>query len=140
MCILTDGIMLGFALVVSMCDWKRRSISIKLLAAYSVATMICVLLDTEGKLTSIGGGIVIGALFFLISQLTKEAIGYGDSWMITLLGAYVGGKDLIRLLFTASFLAAVVSLIWMWKQGWKREGSLPFAPFLTIGLLEVICL
>ena len=86
------------------------------------------------------GGIVIGAIFFLISRLTNEAIGYGDAWMITLLGAYVGGKDLIRLLFTASFLAAVVSLVWMWKQGWKREGSLPFVPFLTIGLLEVIFL
>ena len=138
--VLTDGIMLGFAVGISVCDWKRRRIPVKWLVVYSIATISCVLFYIEGNLISMLGGIMIGAIFFLISRLTNEAIGYGDAWMITLLGAYVGGKDLVRLLFTASFLAAVVSLVWMWKQGWKREGSLPFVPFLTVGLLEVIFL
>lgn len=132
--ILTDFIMLGFTLGVSIYDWKQRLIPVKFLWTYSAVAVLCAWSDVRI------GGLLIGILFWLVSKITKEAIGYGDSWVITLLGMYLGGRDLIRLLFTASFLAAIVSLIWMWKQGWKREGSLPFVPFLTIGLMEVIFL
>lgn len=132
--ILTDMIMLSFALPISVCDFKKRRIPVKLLGAYSIAAILCS--ATDFKI----GGLLIGVLFFLVSRITKEAIGYGDSWMIAILGIYVGGKNLIRLLFTASFLAGIVSLIWMWKRGWRKDGSLPFVPFLTIGLMEVIFL
>ena len=132
--LLTGILMLGCAVATSVYDIKRRAIPVSMLLVYSVVTVIC-------SLGQIGiGGALTGGCFFLVSRLTKEAIGYGDCWVITLFGIYLGAKDLIRLLFTASFFAAVVSLIWMWKQGWKREGSLPFVPFLTIGLLEVILL
>ena len=132
--ILTNLVMIGFAVGASICDWKRRTIPVKLLCIYSVAAVICSLSNIEGS------GLLIGLLFFAVSKITKEAIGYGDSWIISILGLYLGGKRLIRLLFTASFLAGLVSLFWMWKRGWKRDGSLPFVPFLTIGLLEVIFL
>lgn len=132
--ILTDLVMIGFAMGVSEYDWKRRLIPVKFLWIYSAAAVLCAFPNIKI------GGLMIGILFWVISKITKEAIGYGDSWVITLLGIYLGGKDLIRVLFTASFLAAIVSLILMWKQGWKREGNLPFVPFLTIGLMEVIFL
>lgn len=132
--ILTDFIMLGFAIGISVCDWKRHMIPVKILGIYTVAAVLCTLPHIKV------GGILIGILFWVVSRLTNEAVGYGDCWVITLLGMYLGWKDLLHLLFTASFLAGIVSLIWMWKQGWKREGGLPFVPFLTIGLMEVIFL
>lgn len=132
--ILMDVVMIGFALAASVCDWKKRTIPVNLLVAYTAAVLIGVLFHIKI------GGFLIGIFFFIVSKITKEAIGYGDSWMITIIGMYLGGKELIRLLFTASFLACLVSLLFMWKQGWKREGSLPFVPFLTAGLLEVIFL
>ena len=132
--VLMNVVMIGFALAASVCDWKKRTIPVKLLVVYTVAAFICALFRIKI------GGLLVGILFFLVSKITKEAIGYGDSWMITIFGMYLGGKELIRLLFTASFLACFVSLAIMWKQGWKREGSLPFVPFLTAGFLEVIFL
>ena len=132
--ILTDGVMLGFALAASICDWKRRTIPMKLLVAYTAAACMCTGLHVKI------GGLLIGVFFFAISWLTKEDIGYGDSWIITILGMYLGWKDLIRVLFLASFLACLVSLGIMWKRGWKKEGSIPFVPFLTIGLLGVLVL
>lgn len=132
--ILTDIIMLGFAIVTSVYDIKRRTIPVNILMAYSGAAILCSFSHIRV------GGALVGGCFFLVSKLTREAVGYGDCWIITLFGIYLGIKNLIRLLFAASFLAAVASLVWMWKHGWKKEGSLPFVPFLTVGLLEVILL
>ncbi len=138
--VLTDGIMLGFAVYTSTCDWKSQRIPVAHLWNYTVAAILCTLLHIEGRLLLTAVGLLIGATFFVISKVTKESIGYGDSWVITLFGIYVGGKDLVRLLFTASFFAGLVSLIWMAAHQWKREKELPFVPFLTLGLMEVIFL
>ena len=84
------------------------------------------------------GGIGIGILFFIVSKVTKEAIGYGDSWLILLLGLYLGASKVLQLLFAASLGAAVVSLFYLWKYHWKRNATLPFVPFLVLAYLGVM--
>ena len=37
------------------------------------------------------GGVLIGIVFWLISKYSNETIGYGDSWIISLMGIYLGG-------------------------------------------------
>ena len=132
--ILKDLMMFGFALGISVCDIRKRRIPVSLLILYSVVTLLCALPNVKA------GGLLMGALFFGISKVTKEAIGYGDSWLVTLFGIYLGVEMLVQLLFTATFLAGVVSLFWMWKRGWNKKGSLPFVPFLALGFAEVIFL
>ena len=86
------------------------------------------------------GGVAVGLLFFGISKVTKEAVGYGDSWLVTILGMYLGGRRLLEVILTATVLAGIFSLIFCVFQGWDRKRSIPFVPFLTVAYLGVVLL
>ena len=139
MCALTDGVMMGFIWVCALFDLKMREIPIWVLLLFSGATVVSTLFGGQ-EVRTIVIGFFIGCFFLVLSKVTKEAMGYGDSWIITLLGIYLGAEKLLWTLFIASFLAALASLYQMWKQNWDRTGSLPFVPFLAVGAAGVIYL
>ena len=46
----------------------------------------------------LAGGAAVGAGFLLLSKVTGEGIGYGDSWGILVLGLYLGLWKLLEVL------------------------------------------
>lgn len=50
------------------------------------------------------GGALMGAIFWLISKYTNQAIGYGDSWLLGNMGIYLGGISMLEVATTAFFL------------------------------------
>ena len=130
--------LLIFMLLVFGAGWdvKKREIPVILIGIIGV--MIVPGMLKEGLMWSKIGGTVIGGFFLVISRLTKEAIGYGDSWIILLLGIHLGIWDVLILLLWASVLAGVCSLFFLWLKKWKRTASIPFVPFIAIGYLGVI--
>jgi leader peptidase (prepilin peptidase)/N-methyltransferase len=87
----------------------------------------------------LAGGLV-GVLFLGISKLSKEAIGYGDSWLIGILGILMGAREMLAVLFIASLLAAAGSLIILWKKRWNKKAAIPFVPFVAVVYLGAILL
>lgn len=138
MCVLADGVMLGFLTYCGILDWKTREIPMWLLTLYSGVSVGLTFLLREERLGSIIVGFGIGVIFLLVSKMTKEAVGYGDSWIITILGVYLGGQRLIWTLFLSSFFAGLVALFLLWKNKWKGGSSLPFVPFLAVSFLAVV--
>ena len=138
MCVLADGVMLGFLTYCGILDWKTREIPMWLLTLYSGVSVGLTFLLREERLGSIIVGFGVGVIFLLISKMTKEAVGYGDSWIITILGVYLGGQRLIWTLFLSSFFAGLVALFLLWKNKWKGGSSLPFVPFLAASFLVVV--
>jgi len=137
MCTLADGVIMGYLGICAYSDWKSKEISTLTMILFSVSTIILTIAFGEGKVGLIVGGGILGLLFFVISMLTKEAIGYGDSWVILLLGLYLGGIKLLWLLFFASFGAGLFSLFYLWKRHWRKHNTLPFVPFLFIAYVGV---
>lgn len=119
-------------------DWRKRTMPLLLLIVMSVAIVVLVLAYRTDALWDCAGGGFIGILFFMISKCTKEAIGYGDSWLILLLGIYLGAFVLLQVLFAASSAAGICSLFYLWKHRWKRSETIPFVPFLTFAYIGVI--
>lgn len=121
-------------------DWRKKQIPILLLIGMSVLVagtlFVC---NTESVRAKVFGGL-LGLLFFLISKCTNQAIGYGDSWIILLLGIHLGIFVTLQILFTASLVAGISSLFFLWKRRWKRYSTLPFVPFLAISYLGVMFL
>lgn len=76
-------------------------------------------------------GAAAGALFMIISRVTEEAFGYGDSILIMIMGIFLGIWDLLLMLVTAFFLAAVFSTVMLAGRYYTRKSSFPFVPFLT---------
>mgnify|MGYP000600478300 CR=1 FL=1 len=56
-----------------------------------------------GDLAGICAGIGVGVLFLLVSKVTEEAIGYGDSVAIMILGGYLGFWKVVGVLAAAFF-------------------------------------
>lgn len=125
-------------LLATVTDVKRHEISIYILVIFSAMVTFSVLYYIEEISWGMLGGLLIGLLFFVISKSTKQAVGYGDSWMILLLGIYLGGFMVLRLLMLASFMASIVSLAYVVRFRRKKHATIPFVPFMTLAYLGVM--
>lgn len=138
MCKIVDLAMLLLLGAAGVMDWKKQEIPLWILILLSVVAGSSLLCGRNVILWERLAGIGLGAGFFGISKVTKEAIGYGDSWMILLLGIQKGIWQVLQILFVASLLAAVFALFYLWKRNWNKKATLPFLPFVVIGYVGVI--
>lgn len=68
----------------------------------------------------------MGVLFLLVSKVTEEAIGYGDSVAIMILGGYLGFWKVVGALAVAFFTSGVCSVILAFRG---RVKTMPFSLF-----------
>lgn len=129
-----------FLSVCSWLDWKKRSIPVWVLSFASIVIVIFRVFHWEERAILWLGGAGIGILFLAMSKLTKEAMGYGDSWMILLLGIYLGLWDVLWLLSIAFLLSGVMAIVLLVRYKYSRKVSFPFIPFLTIAYIGVMWL
>ena len=77
----------------------------------------------------------------IVSKVTQENFGYGDSLLILLLGVGVGFWNLLILLIIAFLLLSVMILTAVLVFGKiHKKATIPFVPFLWIGYLGLIIL
>lgn len=87
------------------------------------------LIVREDRLSYIGGAIV-GFLCIALGKLTKEALGYGDGYLLLAIGLMIGGRNNSILLVGSLFLSAFFAIgILIFKKG-NRKSKIPFVPFL----------
>ena len=139
MCGWTDGVMALLLVVGSLEDVRKKEISVRYLSGLTIYASISAILSQRNA-ASVLGGAGIGLLFFFISKWTQEQIGYGDSWMILAIGIYAGAKNLVWILFAASFGAGMFSLVFCMLHKWNRKYTIPFIPFLAAAFAGVMIL
>lgn len=140
MCKIADIIVAVFLLIAAYRDWKTKQISLRLLAVMAFVIILLRFAVVSDTVWSTLAGIMVGLCFFLLSKCTGEAIGYGDSWLILLLGIHLGGKPLLEVIFAASFFASLFSILYSMVRGWSRKQTIPFVPFLSMAYLGVVFL
>lgn len=89
-----------------------------------------------------GAGLLLGLLLFLLSILSRGAIGRGDALLVMLLGVALGGGPALVIFWLASAATAgwgICACLWGRRRGKGRvlRGyALPFVPILSLtGLL-----
>lgn len=140
MCQIENWVIFLLLVMCSISDFKKKTMPVVLLVVFSITVLGFAIYGNPVGVRLRVGGALLGMLFLLISKCTREAIGYGDSWLILLLGIQLGYLEIISVLFAASLLAGVASLFLLWKCHWKRDTSLPFVPFLSISYLGAMLL
>ena len=140
MCEIADWIIGAMLLMCAVCDSRKKRIPVILLIGISVAVVVFVLCFKRTMPWARVFGGLLGVVFFLVSRYTKEAVGYGDSWLILLLGVYLGRYEALQVLLLAAIGAAVYALFCLWRHRWKREVTIPFAPFLAAAYVGVLFL
>ena len=129
-----------YLLVLSVQDIRRHAVSVRFLAAGAVLAVTAQLVWKEQTFLMCAAGMTAGLLFVGLSRLTEEGIGYGDSILITILGFYIGAKNLLYLLGIAFAIAAVFSVCMLAASRWNKKTSFPFIPFITAGYIVLLIL
>lgn len=71
-----------------------------------------------------------GLLILAVAKITGEKIGYGDGWVVLILGNFLELFEIYAMLQFAVILAAVVSVGLLYTKKAGREYRIPFLPFL----------
>lgn len=86
----------------------------------------------------LGGGILYMVAFLYYALTKKEGMGGGDIKLMAMIGAFLGYKSVLPVIFLASLIGTLVGIIIM--IGWRKDRryAIPFGPFLALGTLMYI--
>lgn len=136
-------ILLSILLIGGVID-LRHSIIPNLLTYLGLATgLVFSLIDRTHTIERLLGFCVGFGGFYLISLLSllilkKEGMGGGDIKLAGVIGLFLGWQLVLFAFYIASFLAALVGVIYIAIQKGKDHHRIPFGPFLAIGSLVVV--
>jgi leader peptidase (prepilin peptidase)/N-methyltransferase len=95
----------------------------------------------QASIEAAGAGAAIGSIFWLLRRLyfglrKIQGLGLGDVKFLAAAGIWIGVAGLPTLLLTAALTALTAAAVMQCAgRDMNRGTSLPFGPFLTIGLL-----
>ncbi|MCG8451495.1 MAG: A24 family peptidase [Pirellulales bacterium] len=93
-----------------------------------------------GLLTSLVGMAVSGGLIWIVrivgtAALQREAMGFGDVTLMTMIGAFLGWQAGVIIFFVSPFAGLVVGIV---QAIARRDDVIPYGPFLCLGTLFVM--
>lgn len=140
MCGVANGVVTCVLGLIAYQDWRTKKISMMLLGMLTLLVCLFQVFVIREGILSVLGGILVGGLFWFVSVCTKEAIGYGDSWLITALGLYLGSTKLLEVMLAAGVGASLFSIWKLVQKGWNKKITIPFAPFLMAAYIGAVYL
>lgn len=88
----------------------------------------------EMEWTMVVLSVLPGLAFWGISFITGEKVGYGDGWMLIMIGLFTGIGKCFMILLTGLMLESTVVLLLLAARRISTDRTVPFAPFLLLGM------
>lgn len=120
-----------YLFLASIFDVKTRKIPLILIIIFSIIEIIYF---TNFHFVL---GLIPGFLMIIISRITCNSIGYGDSFLILSLGFSLSIYTVFQLLLLGLFFSSIIGCLLLLKNKNKKY-KLPFLPFLFIAWLTLI--
>jgi len=126
-CAVSDGI------------WKKIPLAVVWLGI--LAAVILRLAGATGETSWMAAGLSFapGVMFWLLSFLSGEKVGYGDGWVLLMIGLFLGAGRCFLILFAGLLAESLAVLILLAFRKVHRDGEVPFVPFLLLGMGVVVC-
>ena len=148
MSILAQGTMIVYLLAASVTDIFRKKLSILFLLAGIIPAGILTISeyfgngnsDTVSFILSHVSGLAVGAVFLLISAVTKEGFGKADAVLLCICGAAAGVVSLISVILFSFLLGAVYSIAMLAMGRLTRKDKFAFVPFILLGYVMMLLL
>ena len=83
--VLKNGWVFCQMIILAVMDIKRRQVHLGFLLSGIIWVILSVICERTVSTGEIIAGILAGAFFLLLSKLTKESFGYGDSILIVIM-------------------------------------------------------
>lgn len=93
----------------------------------------------EEGVTTAAFSLIPGAGFFLLSFLTREKVGYGDGWVLLMIGLFSGFFKCFLILLVGLMLESMAAVILLSLKKIQRDKEIPFSPFLLLGMGVTLC-
>lgn len=127
-CAVWDGIRKEIPLVVV---WVGMTAALVLRACGAVG---------DGTWISALLAVLPGAAFWLLSLITREKVGYGDGWVLMMIGLFAGLQRCFLILLAGLVAESAVAMVLLAAGKAAGDREIPFVPFLLFGMGVVICL
>ncbi len=115
-------------------DVKAHRISNRALLILLGAGVIFAALDWQSMVNRLLAMAIYGAIFIIISLVSRGGLGMGDAKLLGVVGLYVGLMEMFTVLFAASVVACVAGIVVLIvSRDMKREVA--FAPSVLVGIL-----
>lgn len=93
----------------------------------------------EARLFSVALSLVPGAAFFLLGFVTREKVGYGDGWVLLMIGLFLDFPRCFLILLAGLLIESVAALVLLVFRKIQRDKEIPFCPFLLLGMGVMLC-
>ena len=88
----------------------------------------------------LGGGSLLLVAYGYQWLTGKEGMGGGDIKLLAMMGAFLGWKSILFIIFASSLVGSVVGITMMLVQKKDSKLAIPFGPYLAFGaLLYIFC-
>ncbi|MCR5102501.1 MAG: prepilin peptidase [Butyrivibrio sp.] len=131
------GIIVVLIFIAMLFDIRKKKIPLYMIffiGIISVAMTIYNMIFGNERIEEVAAGLFPGITLFIVSFLTKEGIGYGDCFIILFAGMILGIEKMIMILMTAFVLSSILSVFLFVLKKVNRKSTLPFVPFLFLGM------
>lgn len=129
--LICQGIFAVYLLILAVMDIRKKNLHLLFLLSGFCVSAVGGLFGREIPLIMLAAGGAIGVVFMVVSKVTEEAFGYGDSILIGVMGSFLGFWNILYVLVAAFSMAAVFSGVMMIRKHFNRKSVFPFVPFLT---------
>lgn len=118
-------------------DVKYKKVPVILTTIGGIIGVI-ILLIQQGLNTEVFWALLPGCLCMLYSKLSREALGYGDSFMVLIMGLFCSLDQLIILLMIAFGIAGCTALILLVIFHRNKKYEIALFPFLFAAYVVII--
>ena len=133
-------IIILYLLFCSYTDIKKRQIYIPPTLFIICLTLLFKIIYISFSLESLGLfllSFIPGLIMLLISYITRENIGYGDSILLGLCSLCVGIWNGFFIIMTSFIYSAIFSLFLL-IRGKNSKETIPFVPFIFLGTITYL--
>lgn len=125
----------GVLLICSITDLRYRRVYRAAIGGYLLMAFLGHILGHTLVFAELAAGLLPGAFCLLVSCLSRQSLGYGDSALAVVCGISLGIWPCMAVLFTAFFLSGLWAAGLLVLRRAERKRELPFVPFLFLGVL-----
>ncbi len=128
--------------VCAVIDGLKREIPIVIVWIGIIVAVILRLCGTigDGSAVMAALSVIPGVMLWMISFVTREKVGYGDGWMLIMIGLFAGMWRCFLILLIGLISESLIVLVLLAVQRISHDRKIPFAPFLLFGMGVVLCL
>lgn len=135
---MSQVVVMVFLILCSYLDVKYRRIPVSVYLIFMLISAAVVVCEGRSDLGTWMIGMIPGIIMIVISFISHEKIGYGDSISIALMGILYKYEMVLSVCAVGFGIIFLAGLIMMITGKAKLSDRLPFMPFLMVGNIWVV--